>query len=178
MFMGAGRSDATITERSRIGDCHLAQRFSTPVSFPSASRIVRDSPPAGSRGRIQRKHACSASGLSFCRAPSCSPSLRTPALPSAAGRGLGREEQYLHQHALDVQLKHAPEQGSQEGIATFDTQISTPTLVDDLDQRRELKAALAKIDTMARQETDRNVQEDIEILRKAFDLQFRTEDYA
>jgi uncharacterized protein (DUF885 family) len=78
---------------------------------------------------------------------------------------------------LDVQLKHAPEQGSQEGIAAFDTQISNPTLADDLAQRHELKAVLAKIDTLARQETDQNVQEDIEILRKAFDLQFRTEDY-
>jgi hypothetical protein len=79
---------------------------------------------------------------------------------------------------LDVQLKHAPEQGSQEGIAKFDTQISNPTLADDLDQRHELKAVLAKIDTMARQETDQNVLQDIEILRKAFDLQFRTEDYS
>ena len=79
---------------------------------------------------------------------------------------------------LDVQLKHNPEQGSQEGISKYDTQISNPTLADDLDQRHELKAALAKIDTLAHQETDQNVQEDIEILRKAFALQFRTEDYS
>jgi hypothetical protein len=78
---------------------------------------------------------------------------------------------------LAVQLKHSPEQGSQEGIAKFDTQISTPTLADELDQRRELQAVLTQIDALARQETDQNVQEDIEILRKAFDLQFRTEDY-
>jgi uncharacterized protein (DUF885 family) len=78
---------------------------------------------------------------------------------------------------LDAQLKHIPEQGSQEGLVKFDDQISNPTLADDLEQRHELKAVLTQIDTMARQETDQKVQEDIEILRKAFDLQFRTEDY-
>jgi len=78
---------------------------------------------------------------------------------------------------LDVQLNHAPERGSQEGLAKYDTLISNPTLADDLDQRHELQAVLAKIETMARHETDQNVQEDVEILRKAFDLQFRTEDY-
>jgi uncharacterized protein (DUF885 family) len=78
---------------------------------------------------------------------------------------------------LDVQLKHSPEQGSQQGIAKYDTLISNPTLADDLDQRHELKAALAQIDTLAARESDANVLEDLAILRKAFDLQFRTEDY-
>src|SRR5277367_4676331 len=78
---------------------------------------------------------------------------------------------------LDIQLAHSPEQGSQEGITKFDDRISNPTLADDLAQRRELVAALAKIKTAEPTVTDKNVHEDIEILQKAFNLQFRTEDY-
>ena len=32
---------------------------------------------------------------------------------------------------FDVQLKHSPEQGSTEGLARFDAQISDPRLADD-----------------------------------------------
>ncbi len=78
---------------------------------------------------------------------------------------------------LDVQLEHSPEQGSQEGLAKFDKLISNPTLADDLTQRRELLAVLAKIKAAQPTVTDKNVLEDIEILQKAFNLQFRVEDY-
>jgi uncharacterized protein (DUF885 family) len=78
---------------------------------------------------------------------------------------------------LDVQLEHSPEQGSQEGLAKFDQLISNPTLADDLTQRRELLAVLAKIKAAQPTVTDKNVLEDIEILQKAFNLQFRVEDY-
>jgi uncharacterized protein (DUF885 family) len=78
---------------------------------------------------------------------------------------------------IDVQLEHTPEQGSQEGLAKFDKRISNPTLADDLAQRQELIAVLAKIKAAQPRETDQNVLEDIAILQKAFNLQFRTEDY-
>jgi uncharacterized protein (DUF885 family) len=78
---------------------------------------------------------------------------------------------------LDVQLEHSPEQGSQEGLAKFDDRISNPTRADEIAERRQLKAVLLKIEAARATEGDKNVQEDIEILRKAFDLQFRTEDY-
>jgi uncharacterized protein (DUF885 family) len=78
---------------------------------------------------------------------------------------------------LDVQLEHSPEQGSQEGLAKFDNRISNPTLADDLAQRRELEAVLAKLKTAQTTETDKRVQEDLEILRKALDLQFRQDDF-
>jgi uncharacterized protein (DUF885 family) len=78
---------------------------------------------------------------------------------------------------LDVELEHNPERGSSEGVAKFDERISTPTLSDDLAKRRELKAALAKIDAARAKQQDNRVREDLTILDKAFDLQFRTEDY-
>src|ERR1700677_5233719 len=46
---------------------------------------------------------------------------------------------------LDVHLEHSPEEGSQQGLAKFDDRISKPTLADQLAERRELEAVLAKI---------------------------------
>src|SRR6202453_1529808 len=46
---------------------------------------------------------------------------------------------------LDVRLEHSPEDGSHQGLAKFDDRISNPTLGDQLAERRELEAVLAKI---------------------------------
>jgi len=84
---------------------------------------------------------------------------------------------YTHM-LLDVHLAHAPEEGSQQGLAKFDSQISNPTLADQLAERRELESVLAKITAARTTEGNNHVKEDLEILRKAFDLQFREEDFA
>ncbi|MGA9670492.1 MAG: DUF885 domain-containing protein [Terracidiphilus sp.] len=78
---------------------------------------------------------------------------------------------------LDIQLKHGPEGGSVQGLAQFDPLISNPTLADDKAQRRELEVVLAKLKSAEATEKDENVAEDLVILRKAFDLQFRVDDY-
>jgi len=78
---------------------------------------------------------------------------------------------------LEVEFAHTPERGSQQGLARFDERISQPTLADELARRRKLEATLAKIDAAAPGEADKRVQEDLAILRKAYDLQFRQEDY-
>jgi hypothetical protein len=78
---------------------------------------------------------------------------------------------------LSVQLEHSPEQGSAQGVAKYDDRISDPSRADELAERRELEAALAKIKSARTQVTDKNVQEDIEILQKAFNLQFRKQDF-
>jgi hypothetical protein len=78
---------------------------------------------------------------------------------------------------LDVQLAHAPEQGSRQGMAKFDESITDPTRADELVARREFAAVLVKIKAARAKETGKNVQEDLDILQKAFSLQFRTEDY-
>ena len=78
---------------------------------------------------------------------------------------------------LDVQLAHDPESGSQEGLAKFDERISDPSLQDQLARRRELEAVVAELKAAAAGEADRNVREDLAILLKAFDLDFRREDF-
>ncbi|HEY1873407.1 MAG TPA: DUF885 domain-containing protein [Steroidobacteraceae bacterium] len=78
---------------------------------------------------------------------------------------------------LEVQFAHTPERGSRQGLMRFDERISQPTLADEQVERRELEAALAKVDAAAPKEADKRVQEDMAILHKAFDLQFRQQDY-
>ena len=78
---------------------------------------------------------------------------------------------------LSVQLEHSPERGSAQGVAKYDERISDPSRSDELAERRELAAALAKIKSASVQVTDKNVQEDIDILQKAFNLQFRKQDF-
>ncbi|MGP8033542.1 MAG: DUF885 domain-containing protein [Steroidobacteraceae bacterium] len=78
---------------------------------------------------------------------------------------------------LEVELEHRPERGSREGLAKFDTRISNPTLADEMARRDELEKVLVGIDAARSKESDKKVREDLEILHKAFDLQFRQEDY-
>jgi uncharacterized protein (DUF885 family) len=77
---------------------------------------------------------------------------------------------------LSVQLEHSPERGSAQGVAKFDERISDPSRADEVAERRELEAALAKVKSAA--VTDKNVKEDIVILQKSFNLQFRQEDFS
>jgi uncharacterized protein (DUF885 family) len=78
---------------------------------------------------------------------------------------------------LDVELEHFPEQGSREGVAKFDERVSNPTLADELAERKELEGVLAKLDAARASQTDEKVRQDLDILHKAFDLQFRREDF-
>ena len=87
-----------------------------------------------------------------------------------------RSNTYTNQF-LDVQLQHSPEEGSHQGLAKFDELISDPTLADEMAQRHELEAVLKKVDAAREKETDLKVLEDLQVLHKAFDLNFRTQDY-
>jgi hypothetical protein len=79
---------------------------------------------------------------------------------------------------LDVHFAYSPEEGSKEGLAKFDTFISKPSLADELAERHELEAVLVKLKTAESGERNKNVREDLEIVRKAFNLQFRLDDFA
>jgi Bacterial protein of unknown function (DUF885) len=78
---------------------------------------------------------------------------------------------------LDIGIKHSPEEGSSEGLAQFDTLISKPTLADQRARRAETEAELARIHTAMANQKDKNVLEDMAIVLKAYDLNFRTENY-
>ena len=78
---------------------------------------------------------------------------------------------------LSVQHEHAPEQGSAQGVTIFDDRISDPSRADEAAKRQQLEAALTKIKAARATVADKNVQEDIDILQKSFNLQFRMDDF-
>lgn len=87
-----------------------------------------------------------------------------------------RESDGYTQRLLQIQLRHAPENASHEGLAEYDERISDPRLEDELAERHELEAALATLRGL--HPADASVRQDLEILQKAFSLQFRQQDYA
>jgi hypothetical protein len=100
-----------------------------------------------------------------------------PAAGAPAEKAWVRQSNVYTNMLLDVQLAHTPEQGSKQGVAKFDDRISDPTRADEIVERREFAAVLVKIAAARATQTDKNVQQDLDILQKAFSLQFRTEDY-
>jgi uncharacterized protein (DUF885 family) len=87
-----------------------------------------------------------------------------------------RSNQYT-QMLLDVQMKHSPETGSQQGAAKFDPLITDASRADEIVRRRELEAVLATLTKAAAREKNENVREDLTIMDKTFHLQFRQDDY-
>jgi hypothetical protein len=87
-----------------------------------------------------------------------------------------RSNQYT-QMLLDIQMKHAPESGSQQGLAKYDPSIIDATRADEIAQRKELQNVLATLKKAEAKERDRNVRQDLEILQQAYNLQFRRDDY-
>jgi len=87
-----------------------------------------------------------------------------------------QSDRYTNQ-LLAVELEHAPVAGSRQGLAKFDERIPDPRLADQVAERHELEAVLAKLKDQTRGQTDKHVLQDLAILRKAFDLRFREQDY-
>jgi hypothetical protein len=81
------------------------------------------------------------------------------------------------QMLLDVQIRHSPEYGSSQGLSQYDPLVSSPTLADELAERSERDAVVAKLKTQLPQEQDLNVAEDLQILIRAMDLQDREQDF-
>jgi uncharacterized protein (DUF885 family) len=103
-------------------------------------------------------------------------SAQAPSADQASKAWVERSNAYTNR-LLAVQFEHAPEMGSRQGLAKFDERISDPTLADELAERHELEQVLAKIELEGAKESDKRVQEDLEIVRKSFDLRFRRQDY-
>jgi hypothetical protein len=100
-----------------------------------------------------------------------------PSGGSPAEQGWVAESNTYTRMLLDVTLQHTPEEGSQEGLEVYDDRISVPTLADQLAERREHEAVLAKLKAYQTPNTDKRVLQDLQILQKSFDLDFRTKDY-
>jgi hypothetical protein len=106
----------------------------------------------------------------------CAALAGTPAGAAPQQAWIERSNAYTNR-LLAVQFEHSPERGSHEGLVQFDERISDPALADELAERKQLEAVLAAVESEGAKETDKRVQQDLAILRKAFDLKFRKQDY-
>ena len=79
---------------------------------------------------------------------------------------------------LKVQLKHHPEAGSNQGLSEYDSGVSQPTLTDEDQERAENEAVLAKLKTAAGEEKQKEVVQDLQIVIRKVELQFKEQDYA
>jgi uncharacterized protein (DUF885 family) len=78
---------------------------------------------------------------------------------------------------IQVTFNHHPEFGSQQGLAQYDTKVSQPTLADEDQERKENEAVLAKLKAAAAQKQDPKVAEDLQIMIRKVDLNFRRQDF-
>ncbi len=100
-----------------------------------------------------------------------------PAPKKAQASGWVAQSNANTQRLLDVEFRHSPESGSHEGLTHFDELISDPSLADEQAARREFTAVLSDLKAQEPRESNKHVAEDLQILRKTFDLRFRQEDY-
>lgn len=132
------------------------------VAASSVCRAQSPAAPASSAAATARPSAAAAKPSAPATAPE-------PAW-------VARSNQYT-QMLLDVQMKHSPERASAQGLAKYDPLITDATRAGEIAQRKELQDVLAKLKIIEAKERDKNVREDLEILQKAFNLQFREDDY-
>jgi len=77
-----------------------------------------------------------------------------------------------------VSMKHHPDRGTREGLSQYDPQISQPTRADEDLERQETAEVLSKLKAAAAQQQQKEVAEDLQIMIRAVELQFRVEDFA
>ncbi|MGH9501839.1 MAG: DUF885 domain-containing protein [Terriglobales bacterium] len=84
--------------------------------------------------------------------------------------------QYTHM-LLAVEMKHTPEEGSNEGLSQFDTEVSQPTLADEDQERQETEAVLSTFKGAVGQQKQKEVAQDLRIIIRKVELQFREQDF-
>jgi uncharacterized protein (DUF885 family) len=78
---------------------------------------------------------------------------------------------------LAIVMEHHPEVGSDQGLSKYDRRVSQPTLADEDKERAETAAVLSKLKAAAVQPQQKEVAQDLQILIRKVDLQFREQDF-
>ncbi len=78
---------------------------------------------------------------------------------------------------LTVEMKHTPEEGSNQGLSQYDAEVSQPTLADEDKERQENEALIATFKKEVGQQKYREVAQDLEIVVGKVELQFKEEDF-
>jgi len=78
---------------------------------------------------------------------------------------------------LAVEMKHAPELGSNQGLSQFDAEVSQPTLADEDQERQEKEGVLSTLKGALGQPKQKPVAQDLQIVIRKIELQFRKRDF-
>jgi uncharacterized protein (DUF885 family) len=78
---------------------------------------------------------------------------------------------------LKVEMKHNPEAGSRQGLSEYDELISQPTLADENQERKEAEEVVVKLKAALPQQKQKEVAQDLEIIIRRAELNFRMQDY-
>ncbi len=108
--------------------------------------------------------------------PAASKPTAAPAAAAGDKAWIAQSNQYT-QMLLDIDKKYSPEQESAEGLAEFDEQISVPTLANELAERKDRDAVLARLQSAEASQANKYVAEDLAILIKSTQHEDRREDY-
>jgi hypothetical protein len=79
--------------------------------------------------------------------------------------------------ALNVNLKHHPEDGTREGLSRYDTLVAQPTLADEDAERKETEEVVAKLKAALVNEERREVAQDLQIIIRELELGFKEQDF-
>jgi uncharacterized protein (DUF885 family) len=114
--------------------------------------------------------------------PHRSPAQDAPSFPSQSTSSpdlswVDASNQYTHM-LLAVEFKHGPEFASREGLSEYDTKISQPSWADVDERRRETAAVLEKLKVAASQAEQEQLEQDLQIMIRRVDLEFKQEDFA
>jgi hypothetical protein len=81
------------------------------------------------------------------------------------------------QMLIALDQKYSPEFGSSEGVVMYDNQIGVPTLANQMAERKDEEALVAKFTTALKTEKDAKVAQDLKILIDHLKLGFRQQDF-
>jgi len=79
--------------------------------------------------------------------------------------------------ALNVDMKHHPEEGTRQGLSKYDVLVAQPTLADEDAERKETEEVVRKLKAALANEKRKEVAQDLEIIIRRLELQFKEQDY-
>src|SRR5208283_1554168 len=78
---------------------------------------------------------------------------------------------------IEVVFKYHPEAGTQQGLSQYDNKVSQLTLANEDQERKETEAVLAKLKSAAAEKQQPNVAEDLQIMMRRVNLNFKRQDF-
>ncbi len=109
----------------------------------------------------------------------CAAALTLPAFAQtqpADRRWIAASNRYTNM-LIDIVFKYHPEAGTQQGLSQFDAKASQPTLANEDQERHETEAVLAKLKSAAAEKQQQDVAEDLQIMIRRVNLNFRRQDF-